>query len=603
MQKLKKHSLQIRGKLALSMGLSLFITTLLLSAIAYINLDKVYAKLVYENHEGYDRSIKIAVENLVSVLEVNEQRYQNGEITEQEALMNAESIVRETRYNDGAGYFWADTSIGLCAVHMNPDYQGEMRYDVTDQEGNYYIRNLITAGSNPGGGYTDFYFPKPGETKAIPKRAYTLKFEPYDWYISTGNYVDDINKAMAKERQEEFNAQAFLLSSSIIISVLAVLFFYIRLKGITGPLAKVSKRIQLLANGDAQTPPVPIVLSNDEMQTLTQSTEKLLISFQTIVKDLTTHLSSMAQGDMTTPMTRQYMGDFIPIQDSLQEIYSSLNQILETINQLSYAVNSSANQVADAAHVLADGATEQAGAVEELSISVAAVSSQVGQNAAGVSLATSSVSKTVNYVKDGNEKMQQMLFAIERIKSSSDEINSITQSITSIASKTNLLAINAAIESSHAGSAGKGFAVVATEVRDLAGKVSEAAKSTSILIENSIKAVTEGEQVARETEQIFKTVSEGAIELQGIIENIDKASQEQAVAIGQITSGMEQISAVVQNNAATAEQSSASSQVLSAHAATLRKEIARFKIKNDVPEKILVSAEEAGSLEAETEIL
>ncbi|MEG6513932.1 cache domain-containing protein [Desulforamulus ruminis] len=575
--KLKIHKLQMKGKLALFIGVLLTGTILLLSAISYINLDRAYRQSVKATEQAYDNKIKTALESMIGVLNVNYQRYLDGEITEQQALESAKKIVRDTRY-DNNSYFWVYTEDGACVVHMDPEIEGTQRYDITDQEGTYYVRNIIAAGNQAGGGYTDYYTKKPGQTGAFQKRTYTLKYEPYGWYISTGNYYNDINQAVAEQQQQKIIAHLILLAVSLVVAVLGVVITFRALNRLTGPLMGVAKRLQLLSEGDAHTPPVPVVQTQDEMQILTQATETLILSIREIVGDLTMHLKNMAQGDMATPITQQYVGDFIPIQESVRGIYSSLNRILASINHSADMVNSSASQVADASQMLAAGATEQASAVEELSASIATVSDQVGHNAAGVSMATGNVVKTVTDVKDGNEKMQQMLSAMERINSSSDEIRGIAKTVKGIAEQTNLLALNAAIEAAQAGTAGKGFAVVANEVRNLAGKAAEAAKRTSLLIENSIHEVKEGSQVAEETAQILQNVSKEALELQNIIENIDKASKEQAVAIEQITKGMEQISAVVQNNAATAEECSASSQELSAQSSFLQNEVSRFRI-------------------------
>ena len=102
------------------------------------------------------------METVISALQANEERQKSGEITEQQARQIAETIVRDTRYNNGDGYLWADEKNGLCAVHMNKEYEGQMRYDVQDKQGNYYIRNLISAGDK-GGDFTEFYFTKPGQ--------------------------------------------------------------------------------------------------------------------------------------------------------------------------------------------------------------------------------------------------------------------------------------------------------------------------------------------------------------------------------------------------------------------------------------------------------
>ena len=114
-------------------------------------------------------------------------------------MENAKYIVRTTRYNNGTGYFWADMADGTSAVHINPDVEGTNRYDTQDEKGNYFVRDTIAAGDKPEGGFIDFYFTKSGESEAKAKRGFVKKFEPYGWYIGTGNYEEDMLPIIQKE--------------------------------------------------------------------------------------------------------------------------------------------------------------------------------------------------------------------------------------------------------------------------------------------------------------------------------------------------------------------------------------------------------------------
>ncbi|GLC80424.1 methyl-accepting chemotaxis protein [Lacrimispora brassicae] len=578
MDKQKRYRLQVRGKLILFVSVLVFSTIFLLTAIFYVSLNRAYQNWIDSSYQSFDVNIKTAVESLVSVLDANYKRYENGEITEQEARKNAESIVRDTRYGDGKGYFWADTSAGLCTVHMNPDYEGKERYDEQDLAGNYYIRNLIGNGSKPGGGYTNYYFTKPGQDGAFAKRAYTLKFEPYDWYISTGNYIDDIDGAVVNYQKQKVFEILLLLGVSVSVCVIGLLVLAVRLNRITAPLSPIAGRLKLLAAGDVHTPPVLISQTKDEMEVLSQATDELITQMREVVDDITIHLEHMAQGDMTLPVEKEYSGDFVPIHDALLLIYQQLNGTLRAIHQSADQVSAGSSQVADAAQALAAGATEQAGTIERLSESITEVSAQVEQSSVHIDEAAGYVEQTVGRVEESNDKMKQMLNAMDDIKITSDEIGKITQDVDSIASQTNLLALNAAVEAARAGEAGKGFAIVADEVRSLAAKAAQAAKRTSVLVENASKAVKEGMDTARENADILMDVSNQARHVRELMETVEKASQEQALAMNEVTYGITQISAVVQSNAATAEQSSASSEELSAQAGLLREEVSKFKI-------------------------
>ena len=578
MKKWNEHRLQVRGKLILFVSIMVFFTIFALTSIFYVSLNRAYQNWIDESYESYDQNIKTAVENLVSVLDVNYKRYESGEITETEARKNAESIVRDSRYDGGNGYFWADTSKGLCAIHMNPEYEGKERFDEKDMAGNFYIRNLIENGSESGGGYTDFYFTKPGQDGIFAKRAYTMKFEPYDWYISTGNYIDDIDRAVAEHQKEKIIEVVLLLVVAVVVCVVGLLILASLLHRITAPLTPIAGRLKKLAEGDVQTPPVVISRTGDEMEVLSRATDELITEMREVVNDITRHMKNMSLGDMTLPVDKDYAGDFAPIHDSLLLIYQQLNRTLRTIRQSAEQVNAGSSQVADAAQALAAGATEQAGTIEELSSSITEVSVKVEQSTAHIEEATGYVEQTVMRVEESNAKMKQMLNAMDDIKSTSDEIGKITKDVDAIASQTNLLALNAAVEAARAGEAGKGFAVVADEVRSLAAKAAEAAKKTAVLVENATHAVEGGLNTARENAEILVEVTNQANQVKNLMETVERASREQTEAMNEVTYGISQISAVVQSNAATAEQSSASSEELSAQANVLREEVERFKI-------------------------
>lgn len=583
LKKFKK--LKLKGQLVLFVGILLAGTIALLSIISYYSLSKAYSEAILEKKQAYDVKIKTVTENLVSVLNVNYQRYQSSEITEEQALANAQKIVRDTRYDNGEGYFWADTADGTCAVHNNPEYEGTMRYDATDLNGIYYIRNVITAGDQPDGGFTEFYFTKPGQEGSFYKRAYTLKFEPYGWYISTGNYYDEIDAALAAQQRNKLLAELILLVSSTAIAAFGILFMYKWAGKITSPIKNVTDRLLLLAKGDVHTPSAPIIKNNSETGLLTQATGQLIANMDTIISDITGHLNGMSHGDMTATVTYDYIGDFAPIKRSLEEIYSSLNGTLSAIYQSADQVNAGAGQVSSSAQELASGASEQTSAVEDLTFAIEHVSDAAAKNAAKAREAAQHVGYAAQSIESSNTQMNQMLEAMGQIKTSADQIASIAKIIESIAFQTNILSLNASIEAARAGSAGKGFAVVASEVGNLAQKSSEAAKHAADLIVTSINAVDGGSQIAQDMSQTIATSLQATEAIKQAVDEIDRSSSVQATAIAKITQSIEQISSVVQSNASAAEESSASSEELSAHASVLFRETSKFKLSDSISEK------------------
>ena len=184
-------------------------------------------------------------------------------------------------------------------------------------------------------------------------------------------------------------------------------------------------------------------------------------------------------------------------------------------------------------------------------------------------------------VNECGDHMANMVTAMEEIKSASEEVRAIIDTIENIAFQTNILALNAAVEAARAGSAGKGFAVVADEVRNLASKSDEAAKATKERIENAITAVQKGSAYVTDVSQALdktRELTSSAVEMMG---GITEASHQQAESIEQIREGIEQISAVVQTNSATSEETAAASEQLSSQSQIMDQLMAHFKLKQE----------------------
>ncbi len=393
-----------------------------------------------------------------------------------------------------------------------------------------------------------------------------------------GEAVDQLGKEFYNNsKTSERNVYIWVVGIAFISLVTIILFCRYIVRSITKPLIEIEMATKQLVTGDLNV--VITYQSQDELGSLADSTRALIDKLNQYIHNISDVLGRMAEGDMTVAITMEYSKDFAPIKASMENILSSLNTLLLQVSQASTQVASASQQVASSAQMLAEGATEQAGTVEELAATIADISEHVKNNAENAQQANVIASKTGAEIENVNRQMKQLVTAMDDISNTSNQIQKIVKTIDDISNQTNLLALNAAVEAARAGDAGRGFAVVADEVRKLATMCAEAVKNTTTLIENAIRAIGNGMEMVRETEKSHKIMVEEEAHVINLVNEIAAASVAQADAIGQINMGIEQISAVVQVNAATAEEGAAASEELSGQAETLAQLINQFQLK------------------------
>ncbi|MGC3970703.1 MAG: methyl-accepting chemotaxis protein [Pirellulales bacterium] len=289
-------------------------------------------------------------------------------------------------------------------------------------------------------------------------------------------------------------------------------------------------------------------------------------------------LQNVADRDLSVRVKGDYKGDHAKIKTALNNALENLEDALAQAAQGADQVSSASNEISKGSQSLARGASEQAGSLEEISSSLEEMSSMTKQNAENSQQGKILASSAREAADRGNVAMKRMGEAMDKIKSSSDATAKIVKTINEIAFQTNLLALNAAVEAARAGEAGKGFAVVAEEVRNLAQRSAEAARTTANMIEESVKNAESGVKISDEVAAILGEIGEGSRKVNDLVAEIAAASDEQSKGIEQVNSAVTQLDKVTQQNAASSEESASAAEELSSQAVSLSQVVSQFKL-------------------------
>ena len=371
-----------------------------------------------------------------------------------------------------------------------------------------------------------------------------------------------------------------IVAAGVAIAVVTTLIGKIITDSITEPVEEIQAAVASLRKGELSNVEMLTYESEDELGDTIRNLKEAMGILADYVSEISVEVKAIAQGNLTRngDDITDFLGDFSELKTSLLYILKRFNSTLTEIRNLAEQVSSNASEVENASKSLADGATEQAGVIEELNATIDTVVDLAADTAKETQSASARVKASANKANEEKEKMNDLLMEMEHITEISKEIGNIITDIEDIASQTNLLSLNASIEAARAGEAGKGFAVVADQIGKLAANSAKSAVNTRDLIDKTLVEIEKGNAITRTTAGAFNQIIADMESFAELAENTMEKANAQAESLEQIGQGIEQMSGVIQDNAASSEENTAISINLAEGAAKMHDRVNIFKL-------------------------
>lgn len=347
---------------------------------------------------------------------------------------------------------------------------------------------------------------------------------------------------------------------------------------VTRVLESISGKAAKLAEGhldltfDCKSSVAELVTLRDSMQFAVQELGRY-------VNAIREEMQEFADGNLTAQSNITFLGDFAPIESSIDGFANNISEVLDKVEESAEAVAESSDQIAAAVQELAEGTSSQAESVQVLVDMSEHVAGSVQTTAGKLKEASALIHEAESIVGEQKQQMNRVSEAMDIISHCSKEIKEISDTVKGIASQTNLLALNASIEAARAGTAGKGFAVVAQSIKELAMESADSTERIQNMIASTIRAVQDGEGKVKGTVATFDDIVRVTQGISGKIAEVSGNAQEEAEAVIKIKDETQNISEMVLNSSAVSEQNAAASSELANQAQILKELTEHFQVR------------------------
>jgi methyl-accepting chemotaxis protein len=613
------QNLSIKTKLLFLVILSIAVVVGIVitnSILSIYNISEAnITKYERESYKLKEIELKNHVESALNTLKGIAENPNFGTIEEKQTL--SKEVIKNMLYGKD-GYFWINNSNHILIMHpIKPDLVGKNMKESKDPNGVFIYQEIVKeANANKEGGLVKYGWSKPGVDGVQPKFSYVIRYEPWDWIIGTGAYVDNIENEVKAMKEETDGEIADIITNTLFISLsiailIAVLFTFISNKIIISPILKFQDGLleffKFINKEIKDAKPIEI-LANDEIGKMSfvvneniQKTQKIMEQDSSLIENVKEIVNLVNKGLLDKRVTKNSESQSLNelknlINDMLNNLQNligininSLSDVLESYSKYDFTkkldssncgkigneimelntiitkmlnqnnndgiiLESSSKELSHNVEIISRNATSQAASLEETAASIEEITSNIQHTNVKAQDMLRISFETKKSAQSGKNLASKTVVSMDEINEQVNAINEAIIVIDQIAFQTNILSLNAAVEAATAGEAGRGFAVVAQEVRNLASRSAEAAREIKIIVENATKKANDGKEISTSMIEGFTQLEDKINQTNCLIDDVTNAAKEQTIGMTQIAEAVNQLDKFTQENASIADK-------------------------------------------------